>query len=604
MTEAPRRPASELATGLLVLLSCLLIAVAAGLRLHIPAPPTGGAEPPAFGAGSDWDRQWAMTTIGANAARAGRRPDWDPFTGAGAPLAANPESMVLHPAFRLGALVGDGAALQALFAASVFIGSVGASFLLRILGGSPTLGPVLCAVWLISPELTTRTYAGHVMAWGIFTWPMAFAGLLHALDSARRGRRLGPGLGGAITGASMALASPGGAHYPTLLGTLALALTGTLDAVLGPQRIRVLQALPAMGLGAASAAAAVAGRRTWEAFDLFPLSERSIPRTGDAIRIDRPPWADLLDGGSFALEGALDLGGLAPYAAAGVGVLLLLRRRPALGLPAAGLGVAGFLAGSAWDPWSSLARWPPFSLLDYPGRLQWFFLIFGPIGLALGLESLLQRLPLVRRWTGLLLLAVALGWVSLRFEPIDRRLPAAQPTDRFPPGEFRGIAEPGSHLVSAVVQGRVDPDSDLPLTFDHPALDGPAGALVWGEAEAPRIHRDAAALVVQGSPNARILVLQRHLPGWSCEGASVEAAPWDRRLYWLAMTLGPSGQARCEWRSPVATKARWLQLGAWGVLVTLLLAGWREGRGPMDRQGRPAAATAPTTPPVQSGSPP
>jgi hypothetical protein len=461
------------------------------------------------------------------------------------------------------------------------------------------LGPALAAFWLGSTEFTRRTYGGHLMAWGLLAWPLALAATLGACDAARNGRWRATFLEGALAGGALAVASLGGAHYPVILGATALALLGFAELLTGPRRGALLLRAPAAVAGGLLAIGALTGRRAWELVNLLPYSERAVPRTVGSLRIDRPPLQDLLDGFPYGLEGAMHVGGTGPYALLALGLCVLVLRRPALGLVALFLGGAGLLAGSKADPWPLLLRVPGFALLDYPGRLQWFFFLLGPVGLV-------TLLPAERRfrhagWVALGVGALAVGHAAFTLEPVEARTPAAAPGERQAPTTIRGLAPHGLPLVTAAHQGLLSLGADLPLTFDHPPEASPEGALAWhDDGSSAELAYERGAIVVRGRPGAKVHVRQRFLPGWACGGAVVGIPPWDRKMYWLTITMGPDGEARCRWRSPGATRGNVLQAAAALLLITVsgtALAGWRADRAGPAPGARPAPTTGSTPPP-------
>lgn len=612
-----------------VILFTILAAAFQARRTLPPAfeAPAGDVEP--FGAGSDWDRQWVMLRLGVGAWSAGVRPEWDPFTGAGSPLAVNPESFVTHPAVRLAANAGPVAAFQALIGWSLAMGWFGAALLGWRLARNPWIGILLmtCVLWI--PEFRLRLMAGHLMALGLCSWPLVWALLLpRAADGGGVDPRGGDPQDAALTlgiprsgapgpsparwfdqpapavaGVVLGLSALGGAHYPSIFGLVLGALVLWTSAArpaapwllvavfsvtllpVGSPAWRPFVAAAALGtiagglggfpkvlafaLGAARLLGgflAVAGGKALGAWLVLQWSPRAGRRDEAAYRVDVPPLADLLDGGPPTLDGALALPPWAWALAIGGVITSVFARRPSMAAILA-LGALGLAVGRPSDPWFHLSRVPGFALLDYPGRLQWAFLL-PPFGLLA-----LPRLSL-GAWPGRAGAFVAVGLsvaLAARLRLDDRDVLGTAFEDPASPS-VRGVDEDSTTKAArAVGEGLLLPGASSSVALERPEGTGPFAYFPSGSSIPP--ERGESVLSWSGvalpplQPGERFSVQQRAFPGWRCEGAALDATEWTGGHHhrpvpaWLTGTA-EGGAVNCRWFPPTAPYAAPLQLVA------------------------------------------
>ncbi|MCO4774229.1 MAG: hypothetical protein KDA24_29650, partial [Deltaproteobacteria bacterium] len=227
----------------LLLLIGLVLALWTGRHDFVPAGP--GADDPGFGAGSDWDVQWAQGDALRSSWERGELPHWDPMPDFGAPLLAHPEAWVAAPSYLVFGGTRDVASgLHGLRIVSVIALVLGLGLLCVRLEVPSMVGVATAVGVLASFEWEQRLYSGHVMMLGICWWPLAAAAVLEALKRPTRSGRI---LVAGGAGAAIGMASLQGAHYPTVLAPLVLGLVAWA-AVAGERWVAALVGLFAAGV--------------------------------------------------------------------------------------------------------------------------------------------------------------------------------------------------------------------------------------------------------------------------------------------------------------------------------------------------------------------
>ncbi len=588
-------------------------------------PPGPGAADPGYGAGSDWDVQWEMAAVSHASYGEGHLPHWDPYPVHGGPLLANPEAFTLHPAWMIGALSSPRTGMRALYGFQCLLLLLGLLALGRVLK-VPWYLSLACGLGLIaSAEWKDRLYNGHLMAMGICAWPACFAAALAACRTERRRERWTPVLLGSAAGAALGLASLGGGHYPMAFGLLAALLLIWGSAA--PTALRFgLLAVFAAGLlpwsvpdilrwtlvlaGAAVLAAGVwrSERRPQQARTLVGLILGMLAVTGfrllpqmmaldlsgrrAALDLSAPPLAALpLSQPWLAPERLLESYLYFPPLLLGalvLGLVLLIRLSPPLGLVGLIFLALGWSCGRSLQPWELVALVPGMTSINSPMRLQWVLPVLGPLGLAA------FPLATARRWLGpraIHALAVPLAFAAwLVFDT-----PGSSP---FPPhdapasfsasSQVRALApaDPARHLASAAGRGLIHPVYGTAVSFD-PLNPPPVQELGWIERDCAV---DGTSLAIEGRldtweitapPGATVALAQRDLPGWRCHGGETVTAwcddgpegeqPAGKGGRWLRVEIGDSGTTRCRWRTPGLATGVILQLVALAALGTIVL---------------------------------
>jgi len=563
--------------------ACVVGALAVAWMVQTDFVPAGPmAESPGFGPGSDWDLQWSTLEAGRSAALHGGVAHWDPFPDYGSPVLAHPESFVAHPAWLLGAR-GDGATgLHLLYASALLALFIGFPWLAVELSLPWFLGTLAAAAVVASFEWEQRLYSGHLMFLGTVWWPPAVAGVVRALREQQS--TLWAGAGGAAIG----LGSLGGGHYPTLFGVLLLALVVWAHVVKPRWQLSFL-ALAMVGVtGAGShgvrwwvsgAAAGVllggvlraknggraaivmisflAGLMGVAGFRLVPgfLLAREVGRVGTGSIGQIYPSVSLSSVFGFAggFEGPLHLA--SPFLGVALLVSLVVMgvrhsESRVLVLPVASLTLIAWGSGGGGTLWPLLHTVPGLSGVNYPLRLQWVLLYFGPFVLAwlIWLES---------RGLGPARTKMA-GTIALVASCL--LLADALPEDRSPhEGRDRTVAlsrvvgvlhekGPQRHLGLAARDGLIREGQATALGFQGLA----------GDVDLDGVQVSRAQVTLHGVVGAIRTIPQRHLPGWTCVGASV-GDPDPARL--LTLTLEEPA-ATCRFRSPGLALGMLLQVMA------------------------------------------
>lgn len=563
------------------LIPALLVAILATGWLcqtdFVPAGPT--AAEPGFGPGSDWDLQWSTIEAGRSAASEGRVPHWDPFPDFGAPVLAHPESFVAHPAWMLGATGDASAGVRYLYMSALLALFLGFAWLATEFSIPWFVGTVAAAAVVASFEWEQRLYSGHLMFLGTAWWPAALAGVVRSLRPANSWVWAGVG------GAALGIGSLGGGHYPTLFGGVLLALA-VWASIAKPRWQAGLVGLSALGLiGAgpptarwlvslAAAVALVAGvsraenwRRAASAltavaagglavagFRLLPgfLLAEQVGRidAGTIGRVYESVHLGSILGFAGDLEGTLHLASPLLGAALISGLIVLGARQVEsrlLVVPVAVLTLVAWGSGGPGTLWPLLHLLPGLTGINYPLRLQWVFLYFAPFAVGWLMWSESRRLPAYRQVVaGGLALLVAAGLLS-----------GAQLEDRAPPGREASVAasrvvgvlpetEPLRHLGLASRDGLVRVGQATALGFGRPG----------GGFDLEHVQIDAGRVLIEGRVGDVVVVPQRHLEGWTCEGGSVGE---PNGAQFLAVSLEES-RAVCRFKSPGVRLGILLQL--------------------------------------------
>jgi len=577
-------------------------------------PPGPQVEDAGYGSGSDWDCQWHYAAVAAGSLQLGASPDWDPYVDFGVPHLGNPENFGQHPAFLLGSRGGDlRHGLLVLVGFALVLLAAGSAWLTHVLGGRWLLGVGAALLVPLSPEWAGRLSQGHLMFLGIAAWPALAAGVLSGLRLVEEGRRADAVAAGALGGMAVGLAAWGGGHYPVVLSSLivlllvvgwavqrrgawlALALLPPLFFVEAPRWVRLIYAvcliaglvyaarerlrnvwqsapvLVGVGLGALATGAA----------KLLPSAMAASSAGLFASGVGGPPdaeigrWQDLVLPSDAAVETPLLLG-FAGWACVLV-VLVFLYRSERVGRWAlATTGIAMFLiglaSGSDLQPWELVGWLPGFGRVNFPQRLQWILLVVGPVGGAVGISVLIDRLPRLGPHAigrdgiaAALLLAMLLSVLAA--------LPGRVEQDGGRPAQFpeaarsavTGIAEDGRLISRSSLDGQIRPRVLCGLGL-APLSDKPPG-LVWASRGEPvLVTAGQSGWALSGPTGATVTLAQRSWPGWSCEGAELLDVEFGE---WVSLRIGSSGSATCVWSSPGGTSG-WI-LQALALLVLALL---------------------------------
>ncbi|GEM_PF-1533451 len=663
MTPSLRRGAVRAALVAVV----VIVAVAHVQRIDWLPAGLGGHEF-GFSGGDDWDARLHAAAMGEVAIRRARLLHWDPFAGFGSPLLANPEGFLLHPAFAVGTAFGTWfTGLTALYWTSLLLLFGGSAALARRLELPAVTGIVPAMFFVGSWEWSARLASGHLFVLGAATWPGALA-CAHAAMDVDRGRE-GRLLLGAAAGLLLGSALLGGSHYAMPMGLLlVLLVVWAAGAPRGPVfALAALLWVPLLGHDGPSFA-----RRVLEAAIgvALLLGLRDRPRekvetaAGTALGLLASTGMLVLTGVlAVSTQGRLDWGTAAstddllaeglPWATSArleaiawlpdpllwvlvlLGTVGLLARRPALGLVVAAGAAAAFTQGSEWKPWLFWTGLPGTAALGAHGRWSWVLLMFPMLGLpalaAMAAERAAAGHARVRTMSAAAAFAVAgavAWWIHVPLTanpPPTPRGPAPLPTDA---GTVRGVMVDGDHpMALSVVEGSLRARREA---FDYGRMVPPAGAhgrLVWGLSNgcpvpAPpsvRVAADVEGWRVEGPAGYGLVIAQRAVPGWSCDGAEIVDGwlalspecqerpglvlhgaanrPPDHDLgdpppeqQWLTLELADAGVARCTWRSPGFGAGLVAQGGA---ILVLLGVG-----GVAIRKRRSSAPAPPPDPPA------
>lgn len=599
-----------------------------GIAFVPPISEIERGEEQTYASGADWDRQWEMALVGAEYARRGDLPHWDPYAGGGSPLLANPESFSLHPVFRALAPRSPASAMQGLFATGVVVLLLGLWWLGSLIGIPWPISLMSGLVLILSYEMQARLGSGHLMIIGLCYWPLALASALDAsrpdVDRPPRHRMIL----GALAGATVGLAALGGGHYAGVFALLLILLGLWSQVVSWPARIVFLLTLTIPAVVRAEAAhlplllvggvAIIGGvaharreamRAVWAGLGVMlgyvaifggvAVPALSISRLAGRLRGVSPTLqpnpdlnlADLWTGGTSQLDTLLFFGPAWAWPLLLVGTALLVARAPAIGVPAAAATALGLLATTASAPWELVAWFPGMSAVNYPERLQWAVLVFAPLGLAVPLSFLPSR----GRWGAVLVAATLILSVGvLRW--VQTEIPAGNPTfssstwssDRpTANGEVRGVTDTAArHLSHSPIDGAAHPQTELALRFPSPDGDDrvppgtslvralPAGSDRWPPGEGT-VVATLGSWRVSGPPNSLVEVRQRDIWGWDCGGARRPAANLTGEA-WMRLQLDDDGTVQCTWTSPGFAGGVALQAGAFlGLLALILVPGLR-----------------------------
>ena len=351
----------------------------------------------------------------------GNLPLWDPYHGAGTPLLANPNQLVLHPITLLFLALPHDLAFTLSIVLQFGLLALGGYLLARRLPVSPPSALLAAAIFAFSGPAASLASMQNVLC--AFAWlPLALWGWL----GVARGEGRGP-LAAAVLSLAVILATGEPATLLAFLGlAVALAATDPRPEGAAPPRAKAI-------FGVVALAALVAGAAIVPAMTLLPLTPRGaglpasevfrwpllperlpeliLPQLfGDPTRLPPRGWwgAWVFEGGYpflFSVSlGAIPL--LCAAAALGAGPL---RRRAAACAAVGGAALVlailpGFPALAAL-----LLEMPGSRVLRYPERLLLVVTAAAAMLSALGWERLRQR----RGATRLAGAAVALGAVTL-----------------------------------------------------------------------------------------------------------------------------------------------------------------------------------------------
>lgn len=578
--------------------------------------PTGDS----FAPGCDWDRQWAMAAVGALYVRKGHLPHWDPYSGAGSPLLANPEAFVMHPAFLATASRGPAHGMRALMFTSWVALFLGLAWLGALAGVPWPLAACTGLLTVGSYELAARIGSGHLMVLGVTWWPLAAAACLDALRPSRAGKADEVIVLGTVAGASIGLCYLGGGHYPSVFALLlvlliawahdlprwlpaallAVFLTSVFTLAAGAMPVltiigagvvgaglwrgrRSLRQRAALGAGAGLGLAAIAGARLLTGFAVTHESGRIGSSLAWVHRNDILDLSLLTASSVAALEDVLHFGHAWVWPTLIVGLALLAWRLPALGWATLIMLAVGLTAGRPSMPWGLLSWMPGMGAVNEPERLQWVAL-FAPLALLTPLW-LLPRRWLRSHWVTLLTAVVVLllAW-QVRHDRPGWLQPGTASADPWPDsdGEMtRARGDSSRPLALGPYDGVGNLTTDLSLRFPAPPP-SPGDALVRAADSSSWTAGDLSVQAtldrwtVTGPPGAEVELRQRALRGWTCDGAP-SSTGGD---HWLRTTLDDSGEASCRWRSPGWTAGAATQ---WCAALALLggvawrLRGWSSG---------------------------
>jgi hypothetical protein len=134
--------------------------------------------------------------------RAGRLPEWNPYSGLGTPVLANGFDAVMHPFTALTVILSPGAAMKAWVLLSFALAAAGAFAWARVLSGSHAAAAVTAIAFALSgPLVSSSDNVQYLTAYAALPWVLA-AGQLNA-------RRGGAGGAALVGGASFLCAAAG-----------------------------------------------------------------------------------------------------------------------------------------------------------------------------------------------------------------------------------------------------------------------------------------------------------------------------------------------------------------------------------------------------------
>jgi hypothetical protein len=389
-----------------------------------------------------------MRTLVTDRLLAGELPLWDPYHGAGTPLLANPNNLVLHPISILFVLFPFDLAFTLSIVAQYLLLAWGGYLLARALPvGRPPAALAAVLLCLSGPAASMASLQNvlSAAAWvplGLWAW----------LDGVRQGSRWKLALSAACAAVVLSTGEPASALAFMVLALL-LGATGTGAAARRAERVRIaaLLALVILG-GLALAAAQILPARELLAYSAreagFPaaeglkwslepirLLETIAPRIlGDPIHLSPQAWwGQWLFEGGYPFLLTIHMGAI-PCLLAGRACLRGgpdAARRRLLGAAAAfflviALGAHGFLYRTLFD-WVPLVR-----QIRYPERFLLGALFAVALLAACGLEDLLAASRSPAGWRVALVICGGAAFVAAT-------LVAASPdlADRFLAGALR-----------------------------------------------------------------------------------------------------------------------------------------------------------------------
>ena len=508
-----------------ILLGLVLVSFAIGAGLWAGSAQQGWAPPgareadPGFGSSSDWAKRWNWAVLDLAAREQGERLYWDPFSGFGGPVYADPELYVRHPAWLLFSSVEHaGAGFDGLLLFSISVLSLGLVLLGRRLGIPAPLAASVLLVPVCSMEWGARLGSGHITFLGATTWPLVCALLLvaigHARDTNTRSS-LEVMLLGTLAGLALSLAPMIGGHYALPFGMLLslviiwaagaprwshlavislFILAWTVHGAPRAGRFVVDVALLILiglglwksdrfklqivtGIGLAVGLIAGSGRFLLAALGRADEMGRIMWGLVELPPVEIIPWSHYWTPSETRLDlGLLYAPNLYWWFGAALGVVALIRAHAALGTAVATTSLIGLSAGNPLLPWDVIGNLPGMSATFYLSRLQWVLLMLAPLGLAwlvAGLARLIcgvrpgaesgWRTLSDRRSLAAWILCLLVAWSVVHVLGNYRRFDIADP-------EAEAIPLPP--LASGVVgYDGADPDAAPPTTI-WASLDG------------------------------------------------------------------------------------------------------------------------------------
>jgi hypothetical protein len=423
------------------------------------------------------DHRRFSVPLGALAAQAlchGELPAWNPLTGLGAPLLADPQSLALHPGLLLACVLPTSHALGILFVLHLGVLAAGLTALLGALGVRPGIAVGAgAAAALCGPAPSWLTSGPYLITLSSFPWTMLAAWQLGRAE----GRRIPQALllalalglalrGGDIPGAlcqavvAMVIWASAGRR-----GFVALAGAGAAALLIGAPAWLPLLWYLGRSVRAAGLSTAEAGRWSFHPAEVvgfflphpagLPLPENTFWPFG---WVKQPR----LFVHSYYLSALL-------AGAAGWGAVALRRDRPVRALAVSALLLLIVATGSTTPLWRVLS--PLFTFLRYPSKIAPYAVLLLAVLGGLGLSMLLDR----RGAIPAAVVAVVVGAGALLLPPLQSRLARA------------AGAEP-EQIVLAAAQLRAG-------GLTAAALAALAAAVLVVRRRVPLVDRHAAALL-------------------------------------------------------------------------------------------------------------
>jgi len=474
------------------------------------------------------------------------------------------------------------------------------------------------------------------MILGVCAWPAMLAALHKSTEDQDATPATRPLLWAALAGGLLGLAGLGGAHYPVAFGIfLALLMVWARHTPKGYHfALLALWALPlatwergialrpaleiasclVLVAGAAkavhrkSAALSLGGFALGLAASNGTLLTLGAHRAADVGRIGfdnlrSPDWSAqslslLLQPEVGELESFFHFPHPIIWLLLIGGLVALFRKAPALATVGVAFLLLAWTVGRPLRIWTPLALSPGMMAADSQMRMQWLVLLLGPLGALGGLSWATERLRSgpPRAVAQAALAGLVLFWGLQSYQPPALGAAAQELPQSL--GQVSRVADPAGVYSASSLEGSIvpeyysDPESVL---FLRPEEAG--DSIHWSSEEGhitssnERVQVDAVLdrWTVAGPPNTRVVLAQKDLPGWDCEGgiidpdlkaiAAIDALLGQREdrspgagNWWLSVRLGASGKAICRWRPPGLRLGVAVQITAGIALLGLL--GW------------------------------